>query len=186
MQVNSSPHGNLMTSPVKQQKSTNNFLNELFESNDENTTSNIDNDYDDFNPRANSYSSLPTQNVNAADFGDFTSAFGGSTNKTKDNDEFADFTSAFNSGITMTSPVSPPQSQQAHNMPNILNVGHSMTDSLSGTVLPGSQPAIPAFGNLDSRNITAQNTTLMENNLFNSLQPQGIQSLNNSNNNTGI
>ena len=173
-----------MTSPAKQQKSTNNILNELFESNNENTTSNINNDDDDFNPRDNTYSSLPTQNVNASDFGDFTSAFGGSTNKAKDNDEFADFTSAFNSGLTVTNPISPPQSHQANILPGVANLGHSVSDNLGGTMLPGSQN-IPAFGNLGSGNLPAQNAALLGNNIFNSLQPQGIQSLNSNNNNTG-
>ncbi|XP_033207227.1 uncharacterized protein LOC117166897 [Belonocnema kinseyi] len=181
----SPPHGNLMTSPVKQQKSTNNILNELFESNNENSTSNIDKDDDDFNPRANTYSSLPTQNVNAPDFGDFSSAFGGSTNKVKDNDEFADFTSAFNSGLALTSPISPPpQLHQTDIMSGIGNLGQSTTNNLSGTMLSGSQSNISAFDNLGSGNISAQNTTLMGNNIFNSLQPQGIHSLNSSNNNT--
>lgn len=174
-----------MTSPVKQQKSTNNILNELFESNNENSSSNIDNDDDDFNPRANTYSSLPTQNVNAPDFGDFTSAFGGSTNKVKDNDEFADFTSAFNSGLTVTSPISPSQPHQADIVPGVVNFGQPTTDNLSGTILSGSQSNISAFENLGSGNISTQNTTLMGNNIFNSLQPQGVHSLNSSNNNTG-
>lgn len=167
---NSPPLGNLMTSPVKQQKSTNNILNELFESNNENEVSNAENDDDDFNPRANTYSSLPTQKSNAPDFGDFTSAFGSSGNMAKDSDEFADFTSAFNSGVSITNPVS---STQAHMAPGAINLGQPITNNSSSTMLPGSQSNIPAFGNMDSAN-----------NMFNSLQPQVAQSLNSSNNNT--
>lgn len=171
-----------MTSPVKQQKSTNNILNDLFESNNENVTSNVDNnDDDDFNPRANTGSSLPTQNVNTSDFGDFTSAFGNSTNKTKDNDEFADFTSAFNSGVTISSPVS---QLQGHTVPEVINLGQPVADNLGGPMIPGVQSNV-SFGNLTSGNVSTQNTNLMGNNMFNSLPPQGIQSWNNGNNNTG-
>ncbi|XP_043460844.1 telomere length regulation protein TEL2 homolog [Leptopilina heterotoma] len=171
--------GNLMTSPVKQQKSTNNILNELFESNNENLSSNIENnvddDDDDFNPRANTGSTIPSQNVNTSDFGDFTSAFGNSTNKVKDNDEFADFTSAFNSGMTIQSP--------ATQLPGAISISQQ-SDNLSGTMIPGVQTNVSPFGNLESGNVSLQNTNLMGNNMFNSLPPQGIQSWNNGNNNT--
>lgn len=170
--------GNLMTSPVKQQKSTNNILNDLFESNNENLSSNIENnvdDDDDFNPRANTGSTIPSQNVNTSDFGDFTSAFGNSTNKVKDNDEFADFTSAFNSGMTIQSP--------ATQLPGAINISQQ-SDNLSGTMLPGVQTNASPFGNLESGNVSLQNTNLMGNNMFNSLPSQGIQSWNNGNNNT--
>lgn len=168
-----------MTSPVKQQKSTNNILNDLFESNNENLSSNIENnvdDDDDFNPRANTGSTIPSQNVNTSDFGDFTSAFGNSTNKVKDNDEFADFTSAFNSGMTIQSP--------ATQLPGAINISQQ-SDNLSGTMLPGVQTNASPFGNLESGNVSLQNTNLMGNNMFNSLPSQGIQSWNNGNNNTG-
>lgn len=83
--------GNLISSPMKTpQKSKNDILNELFDSQNDNSRSAIDND-DDFNPREN-----PNAN-----FGDFSSAFGQKQSKTEGNDEFADFTSAFNSGVTI-------------------------------------------------------------------------------------
>ncbi|XP_011172970.1 telomere length regulation protein TEL2 homolog [Solenopsis invicta] len=99
---------NSLSSPKNQQKTKNDILNDIFESQSDNSRL----DDDDFNPRANTQSFAQPQNANA-DFGDFTSAFNNpATNpvKTKDSDEFADFTSAFNN-VVISNPPSQPQSQ---------------------------------------------------------------------------
>lgn len=106
---NSTPvqHSNNLSSPTNKQKTKNDILNDIFESQSDNSKL----DDDDFNPRANTQSFAQPQNANL-DFGDFTSAFNNpATVKTKDsNDEFADFTSAFNN-VAMSNPPSQPQTQ---------------------------------------------------------------------------
>ncbi|XP_011299277.1 clathrin interactor 1 isoform X2 [Fopius arisanus] len=91
--------GNLISSPIKSQpKKYNDILNDLFETSNDNSRTAIDND-DDFNPRESDYVPVASQNVANSNFGDFTSAFGGT--KQDNDDQFADFTSAFNSGVTI-------------------------------------------------------------------------------------
>ncbi|XP_015112980.1 clathrin interactor 1 isoform X1 [Diachasma alloeum] len=91
--------GNLISSPIKSQpKKNNDILNDLFDTSNDNSRTAIDND-DDFNPRESDYVPVASQNVVNANFGDFTSAFGGT--KQDNDDQFADFTSAFNSGVTI-------------------------------------------------------------------------------------
>ncbi|XP_015597202.1 telomere length regulation protein TEL2 homolog isoform X2 [Cephus cinctus] len=193
---NSSPtkQGNLMSSPVKQQKSKNDILNDIFDSqNENNTPGKADND-DDFNPRANNYTPIQSQNANA-DFGDFASAFNNPATKTNDNsDEFADFTSAFNAGVTISNPpatqLQAPQAQISLMGATIPNIGNPMAGNLTNPLIVGAQStAAPGFGNIGSANILPQNSA-MGNNLFNSLPPQGVnnqvETLNNSNNNTDL
>ncbi|XP_029172247.1 telomere length regulation protein TEL2 homolog isoform X2 [Nylanderia fulva] len=106
---NSTPvqQSNNLSSPTNKQKTKNDILNDIFESQSDNSKL----DDDDFNPRANTQSFTQPQNANL-DFGDFTSAFNNpATTKTKDsNDEFADFTSAFNN-VAISNPPSQPQTQ---------------------------------------------------------------------------
>lgn len=99
---NSIVQGNLISSPIKHQpkQKNNDILNDLFESSNDNSRTAIDND-DDFNPRESDYMPVASQNAVNANFGDFTSAFTGATNKQDNDDQFADFTSAFNSGVTI-------------------------------------------------------------------------------------
>lgn len=167
---------NSLSSPKNQQKTKNEILNDIFES--QNDNSRVDDD--DFNPRANTQSFAQPQNANA-DFGDFTSAFNNpATVKTKDsNDEFADFTSAFNN-VAISNPPSQPQSQI----------------NLMGVALPTMNNS--AANNMNNSNATYANTQTAgtttfagtpviqktSNDLFDSLSSQG---LNNqiTNNNTG-
>lgn len=168
---------NSLSSPTNQQKTKNDILNDIFESQSDNSRL----DDDDFNPRANTQSFAQPQNANA-DFGDFTSAFNNpATVKTKDsNDEFADFTSAFNNA-TISNPPSQPQSQinlmgvaipimnnSAANNVNNSNAMYTNTMQTAGTTTFTGTPGI-------------QKTS---NDLFDSLSSQG---LNNqiTNNNTG-
>ncbi|XP_018392391.1 PREDICTED: telomere length regulation protein TEL2 homolog isoform X1 [Cyphomyrmex costatus] len=156
---NSAPvqQNNTLSSPKNQQKSKNDILNDIFESQNDNNKL----DDDDFNPRANSTQSFAQpQNANA-DFGDFTSAFNNSaTVKTKDsNDEFADFTSAFNN-VTISNTSSQPQSQInlmgvtiptmnnpiANNMNNS-NVMYANTMQTAGTTAFTGTPAIQKTSN---------------------------------------
>ncbi|CAL1673232.1 unnamed protein product [Lasius platythorax] len=106
---NSTPvqQSNNLSSPTNKQKTKNDILNDIFESQSDNGRL----DDDDFNPRANTQSIAQPQNANL-DFGDFTSAFNNPAMvKTKEsNDEFADFTSAFNS-VAISNPPSQPQTQ---------------------------------------------------------------------------
>lgn len=106
LQNSASVQSNNLSSPNKQ-KTKNDILNDIFESQSDNNRL----DDDDFNPRANTQSVAQSQNANL-DFGDFTSAFNNpATVKTKDsNDEFADFTSAFNN-VAISNPPSQPQTQ---------------------------------------------------------------------------
>jgi len=175
---NSAPvqQNNTLSSPKNQQKTKNDILNDIFESQ---SGSKLDDD--DFNPRANTQSFAQPPNANA-DFGDFTSAFNNPAVKTKDsNDEFADFTSAFNN-VAIVNPPSQPQSQinlmgvtiptvnnsVANNMNNS-NAMYANTIQTSGTTASTGTPVIQKTSNND---------------LFDSLSPQG---LNNqiTNNNTG-
>ncbi|XP_018377533.1 PREDICTED: telomere length regulation protein TEL2 homolog isoform X1 [Trachymyrmex cornetzi] len=151
-----------LSSPKNQQKTKNDILNEIFESQNDNNRL----DDDDFNPRANTQSFAQPQNANA-DFGDFTSAFNNAaTVKTKDsNDEFADFTSAFNN-VTISSTPSQPQSQinlmgvtiPTVNNPTVNNMNNSNTIQTAGTTAFTGTPAI-------------QKTS---NDLFDTLSPQGL------------
>lgn len=167
---------NNLSSPTNQQKTKNDILNDIFESQSDNSRL----EDDDFNPRANTQSLAQPQNANA-DFGDFTSAFNPATVKTKDsNDEFADFTSAFNN-VAISNPPSQPQSQinlmgvaiptvnnPAANHMNNSNAMHTNTMQTAGTITFTETPVI-------------QKTS---NDLFDSLSSRG---LNNqiANNNTG-
>ncbi|XP_018338673.1 PREDICTED: telomere length regulation protein TEL2 homolog isoform X1 [Trachymyrmex septentrionalis] len=156
-----------LSSPKNQQKTKNDILNDIFESQNDNNRL----DDDDFNPRANTQSFAQPQNANA-DFGDFTSAFNNSaTVKTKDsNDEFADFTSAFNN-VTISNTPSQPQSQinlmgvtiPTMNNPTVNNMNNSNTMyantmQTAGTTAFTATPAI-------------QKTS---NDLFDTLSPQGL------------
>ncbi|KAG5331905.1 EPN4 protein, partial [Acromyrmex charruanus] len=156
-----------LSSPKNQQKTKNDILNDIFESQKDNNRL----DDDDFNPRANTQSFAQPQNANA-DFGDFTSAFNNSaTVKTKDsNDEFADFTSAFNN-VTISNTPSQPQSQinlmgvtiPTMNNPTVNNMNNSNTMyantmQTAGTTAFTGTPAI-------------QKTS---NDLFDTLSPQGL------------
>lgn len=100
---------NNLSSPTNQQKTKNDILNDIFESQNDNGRL----DDDDFNPRANTQSFVQPQNANL-EFGDFASAFNNpAAVKTKEsNDEFADFTSAFNN-VTISNPPSQPQLPQS-------------------------------------------------------------------------
>ncbi|KYQ55969.1 Clathrin interactor 1 [Trachymyrmex zeteki] len=156
-----------LSSPKNQQKTKNDILNDIFESQNDNNRL----EDDDFNPRANTQSFAQSQNANA-DFGDFTSAFNNSaTVKTKDsNDEFADFTSAFNN-VAISNTSSQPQSQinlmgvtiptinnpTANNMNNS-NAMYANTMQTAGTTAFTGTPAI-------------QKTS---NDLFDTLSPQGL------------
>ncbi|XP_012215375.1 telomere length regulation protein TEL2 homolog [Linepithema humile] len=135
---NSAPvqQSNNLSSPTNQQKTKNDILNDIFESQSDNNRL----DDDDFNPRASTQSFVQPQNANL-EFGDFASAFNNSaTVKTKEsNDEFADFTSAFNN-VTISNPPSQPQLPQSPqsqinlmgvtipivNNPNNVNVSNAM------------------------------------------------------------
>jgi len=179
---NSAPvqQSNNLSSPTNKQKTKNDILNDIFESQSDNSRL----DDDDFNPRANIQSFVQSQNANL-EFGDFASAFNNSaTVKTKEsNDEFADFTSAFNN-VTISNPSNKPQLPQSPQSqinlmsvtiptdnPNNVNVSNAMyaNTMLTGTTFTGSA--------------VIQNPKT-SNDLFDSLSPQG---LNNqiTNNNTG-
>lgn len=175
---NSTPvqQSNNLSSPINKQKTKNDILNDIFESQSDNSRL----DDDDFNPRANTQSIAQPQNANL-DFGDFTSAFNNpATVKTKEsNDEFADFTSAFNN-VAISNPPSQPQTQMnligvaiptVNNPPannaNINNAMYANTMQTTGTMAGTAVIQNPKISN----------------DLFDSL-PQG---LNNqiTNNNTG-
>lgn len=165
-------------SPTKQQKTKNDILNEIFESQNDNSNRLDD---DDFNPRANTQSHIQPQNANL-DFGDFTSAFNNSpvNAKSKDssNDEFADFTSAFNA-VTMSNPPSQPQSQinlLGVTIPGVNNPSNNA--NVANTVYANTQTAFTGSG-------TAPQNSKTSNDLFDSLSPQGLNNQT-TNNNTGI
>ncbi|XP_012535407.2 telomere length regulation protein TEL2 homolog [Monomorium pharaonis] len=170
---NSAPvqQNNSLSSPRNQQKTKNDILNDIFESQSDNSRL----DDEDFNPRANTQSLTQSQNANA-DFGDFTSAFNNSTTvKTKDNnDEFADFTSAFNN-VAVSNPPSQPQSQinlMGVTIPSVNNPANNMNNSnatyasamqTAGTTAFTGTPAIQKtsndlFDSLSSPNLNNQIT----------------------------
>ncbi|KAL6434931.1 hypothetical protein ACFW04_005238 [Cataglyphis niger] len=133
-----SVQSNNLSSPNKQ-KTKNDILNDIFESQSDNNRL----DDDDFNPRANTQSVAQSQNANL-DFGDFTSAFNNpATVKTKDsNDEFADFTSAFNN-VVISNPPNQPQinlmaiptvNNPMANSANISNAMYANTMQTTGTM----------------------------------------------------
>ncbi|XP_071566534.1 telomere length regulation protein TEL2 homolog [Temnothorax nylanderi] len=167
---------NSLSSPKNQQKTKNDILNDIFESQSDNSRL----DDDDFNPRANTQSlAQPPQNANA-DFGDFTSAFNNpATVKTKDsNDEFADFTSAFNN-VAISNPPSQPQSQinlmgvaiptvnnpAANNMNNS-NAMYANTMQTAGTTAFTETPVIQKTSNdlFDSLSSQGPNNQITNNN----------------------
>jgi len=166
---------NTLSSSTNQQKTKNDILNDIFESQNDNKRL----DDDDFNPRANTQSCVQSQNTNV-DFGDFTSAFVNPTAvKIKDNnDEFADFTSAFNN-VVISNSASQPQSQI----------------NLIGVTIPTINPA----NNMNSNNLICTNTiqtagttmfgstigTQKSNDLFDSLSSQDLNNQT-TNNNAGI
>ncbi|XP_048507262.1 clathrin interactor 1 isoform X2 [Athalia rosae] len=174
---------NLMTSPVKENRSKNDILNDIFDSQSEviNTGSGDD---DDFNPRGNDHTLIQSQNTNT-DFGDFASAFGGAASRGDNGssvDEFADFTSAFDVGVNITNSANQqPQSQISLMGATIPNIGNPMSGNLTSPSSISQNIGAPAFGGA-----MIQNSSL-GNNLFNSLPPQGLnnqsQSIVNSNNN---
>ncbi|XP_011140638.1 telomere length regulation protein TEL2 homolog isoform X1 [Harpegnathos saltator] len=170
----STQQSNNLSSPINQQKTKNDILNEIFESQSDNSGRLDD---DDFNPRANTQSYIQPQNTNL-DFGDFTSAFNNSlTNvKSKDsnNDEFADFTSAFNNTVTISNPPSQPQSQIGLIGVTILGVNSSTTNN-ANTIYANTQTAF--IGS----DVAMQNSK-MSNDLFDSLSPQTLnnQTMNNN------
>lgn len=175
---------NNLSSPVNQQKTKNDILNDIFESQNDNS---IRVDDDDFNPRANTRSSFVQSQNSNLDFGDFTSAFNNPTNvKTKDNsDEFADFTSAFNS-IAIS---------------NLPNQSQSQIVNLMGVTIPSVSNLVANNTNINNtiyanNTQTASATTLSEggvispnsktsNDLFDSLSPQSLNDQI-TNNNTGM
>ncbi|KOC71197.1 Clathrin interactor 1 [Habropoda laboriosa] len=173
---------------LSKQKNKNDILNDIFDSQNENNTKPVVDDDDDFNPRANTQSSLQSQNANT-DFGDFTSAFGSPTAKTKDsNDEFADFTSAFNSSVTISnSPVQPqlPQTQINLMGATVPNINSSMTDNVNNAMFINAQSVnAPSFTSVVPANTIPQNPS-MSNNLFD-IQPQVLSNQQTLNNNAAL
>ncbi|XP_076667720.1 clathrin interactor lqfR isoform X2 [Andrena cerasifolii] len=174
-----------LTLPIKQ-KSKNDILNDIFDSQNENNAKPVVDD-DDFNPRANTQPAVQTQNANA-DFGDFTSAFGSPTAKTKENnDEFADFTSAFNSSVTISN--SPAQIQLPQTQMNLMgatipNINSPVTDNANNTMFINTQSVnTPSFASMGSGNTLSQNPNISSN-LFDALQPQLLNNQQSLNNNT--
>lgn len=178
---NSAPvqQSNNLSSPTNKQKTKNDILNDIFESQSDNNRL----DDDDFNPRANTQSFAQSQNANL-DFGDFTSAFNNPTTvKTKDsNDEFADFTSAFNN-VAISNLPSQPQTQinlmgiaiptvnnPTANNANIGNTMHANTMQTTGTmagtaVIQNSKTTNDLFDSLpqDLNNQITNNNTVTSN-----------------------
>ena len=174
-----------LTLPIKQ-KSKNDILNDIFDSQNENNAKPVVDD-DDFNPRANTQPAVQTQNANA-DFGDFTSAFGSPTAKTKENnDEFADFTSAFNSSVTISN--SPAQIQLPQTQMNLMgatipNINSPVTDNANNTMFINTQSVnTSSFASMGSGNTLPQNPNISSN-LFDALQPQLLNNQQSLNNNT--
>lgn len=171
---------NSLSSPINQQKTKNDILNDIFESkNDSNIR--LDDD-DDFNPRENTQSFVQPQNANL-DFGDFTSAFNNPATKAKDNnDEFADFTSAFSS-VTVSNPPSQTQLPQSQ-----INLIGATIPTMNNPVVNNVNINSSLYANTQTADTTFTGTTQnsrTSNNLFDSLSPQN---LNNqlTNNNTGM
>ncbi|XP_029678859.1 telomere length regulation protein TEL2 homolog isoform X2 [Formica exsecta] len=178
---NSAPvqQSNNLSSPTNKQKTKNDILNDIFESQSDNNRL----DDDDFNPRANTQSFAQSQNANL-DFGDFTSVFNNPTTvKTKDsNDEFADFTSAFNN-VAISNLPSQPQTQinlmgiaiptvnnPTANNANIGNTMHANTMQTTGTmagtaVIQNSKTTNDLFDSLpqDLNNQITNNNTVTSN-----------------------
>ncbi|XP_015429698.1 PREDICTED: uncharacterized protein LOC107186364 isoform X1 [Dufourea novaeangliae] len=175
---------NSLSLPIKQ-KSKNDILNDIFDSQSENNTKSAVDDDEDFNPRANTQSTVQSQNTNV-DFGDFTSAFGSPTVKTKDNDEFADFTSAFNSSVTISNPSV--QSQLPHAQINLMgatvpNVNSSVTNNANNSMFINTQSvSTPSLTSMTAANAHSQNTNV-NSNLFDTLQPQALNNQQTLNNN---
>ncbi|XP_043263132.1 clathrin interactor 1 isoform X2 [Colletes gigas] len=180
----SGSQNNSLTLPIKQ-KSKNDILNDIFDSQNENNTKSVDDD-DDFNPRANTQPTVQSPNANV-DFGDFTSAFGSPTVKTKDsNDEFADFTSAFNASVTISN--SPVQSQLPQTQINLIgatipNINSPVTGNANNTMFMNTQSiSTPSFAPITSGNALPQNSNV-NSNLFDTLQPQVLSNQQTLNNN---
>ncbi|XP_014467346.1 PREDICTED: telomere length regulation protein TEL2 homolog [Dinoponera quadriceps] len=168
---------NNLSSPISQQKTKNDILNEIFESQSDNSGRLDD---DDFNPRASTQSYVQPQNANL-EFGDFTSAFNNSpaNAKSKDgnNDEFADFTSAFNT-ITISNPPSQPQSQislMGVTIPTGVNSPTTNNANVANTIYSNTQTAFTGSGT------TPQNSKT-SNDLFDSLSPQTLNNQTTNNN----
>lgn len=177
MQNSTSTQQSNNLSPVNQQKTKNDILNEIFESQSDNSKL----DDDDFNPRANTQSYIQSQNANL-DFGDFTSAFNNSSNAKKDSssDEFADFTSAFNAATISGPTPSQPQSQislMGVTIPSV-NSPTSNNANIANTMYANTQTAFIGSGAPPQNSKTS-------NDLFDSLSPQGLNNQT-TNNNTGM
>ncbi|XP_032685910.1 telomere length regulation protein TEL2 homolog [Odontomachus brunneus] len=160
-------------SPVNQQKTKNDILNEIFESQSDNSGKLDD---DDFNPRASTQSYIQPQNANL-DFGDFTSAFNNSSAnaKSKDgNDEFADFTSAFNA-VTLSGPPNQPQSQISLMGVTIPGVNSPTSNNANITMYANTQTAFTGSG-------AAPQNSKTSNDLFDSLSPQSLNNQTTNNN----
>jgi len=166
---------NNLSSPTNKQKTKNDILNDIFESQSDNSRL----DDDDFNPRANTQSFAQPQNANL-DFGDFTSAFNNPASvKTKDsNDEFADFTSAF-SNVAISNPPSQPQTQ--------INLMGVAIPTVNNSTTNNANIGNPMYTNTMQTTVTMAGTTVMENPKTNDLFDSLPQGLNNqiTNNNTG-
>ncbi|XP_053991624.1 uncharacterized protein LOC128883371 [Hylaeus volcanicus] len=183
----SGSQNNSLSLPIKQ-KSKNDILNDIFDSQNENNAKSVVDDDDDFNPRANTQPTVQSHNANT-DFGDFTSAFGSPTVKTKDsNDEFADFTSAFNSSVTISNPPVV-QSQMPQTQINLIgttipNINSPVTVNVNNSMFMNTHSAsTPSFTPVTSGNTVLQNSN-MNSNLFDSLQPQVLNNQQTLNNNT--
>ncbi|EFN63817.1 Clathrin interactor 1 [Camponotus floridanus] len=155
---------NNLSSPTNKQKTKNDILNDIFESQSDNSRL----DDDDFNPRANAQSFAQPQNANL-DFGDFTSAFNNPAVKTKDsNDEFADFTSAF-SNVAISNPPSQPQTQ--------INLMGVAIPTVNNSTTNNANIGNAMYTNTMQTTGTIAGTTVMQNpktnDLFDSL-PQGV------------
>lgn len=166
---------NNLSSPTNKQKTKNDILNDIFESQSDNSRL----DDDDFNPRANAQSFAQPQNANL-DFGDFTSAFNNPASvKTKDsNDEFADFTSAF-SNVAISNPPSQPQTQ--------INLMGVAIPTVNNSTTNNANIGNPMYTNTMQTTGTMAGTTVMQNPKTNDLFDSLPQGLNNqiTNNNTG-
>ncbi|XP_072750136.1 telomere length regulation protein TEL2 homolog isoform X2 [Anoplolepis gracilipes] len=158
---------NNLSSPTNKQKTKNDILNDIFESQSDNNRL----DDDDFNPRANTQSFAQSQNTNL-DFGDFTSAFNNppATVKTKDsNDEFADFTSAFNN-VAISNPATQPQTQ--------INLMGVPIPTVNNSTANNANIGNAIYANTMQTTDTIPGTAVMQNlkttnDLFDSL-PQGL------------
>ncbi|KAL6262070.1 hypothetical protein P5V15_007164 [Pogonomyrmex californicus] len=166
---------NSQSSPTNQQKTKNDILNDIFESQSDNSKL----DDDDFNPRANIQSFAQSQNTNI-DFGDFTSAFNNpaAAKMKESNDEFADFTSAFNN-VTISNPPNQ-QSQISLMGAAISTMNNPITNNMTNSNAMYAN-TMQTTGTTAFAGSTAIQKT--SNDLFDSLTPQ---SLNNqiTNNNT--